>query len=382
MSAVVLLGLFVLYFLISPVFRRTVTMGMADVYDFTHLPVNTIESSTGEFSFLTAPSNLNLDNYIYQRKAVGDFEELLQQNHTTAFLVVRNDTILYENYFQGHHRDSVCKVFSITKNVLSTLVGIAIDRKYIHSIDDPVKRYIPELDKPGFRDLTINHCLNGTAGIRYVKNFLPWGDEALMYYSQDVRDLLLHIKLAHPPGSTFSTENYSPLILGWLLERATDMTLTAFLQSCLWEPLGMNHHGYFVVDSEKNRFEKAESGLVIRPIDLLKFGRLWLNEGQWEGQQLISKEWVEKSIHPGSEHPLGILWESDEQVEYYSNMWWGFYENGGLDRYAANGHFGQRLYVVPDKNILVLRLGSDGGDIKWGAFISGLVSSLDSFNTP
>lgn len=360
----------------STTFRRYITMGMAEVYDFRYLPVKKIEAVDSNYSFIDCKTVQHLTNITYNGNPVGEFEEFLEQNRTTAFIIVRNDSIIYENYFNGHKQDSVCKVFSITKNIISTLIGIALDKGQISGIHDPVIQYVPEIKNKGTDNLTLYHCLNGTSGVKYLQNYFPWSDEARMYYSPDIRRLLYSLKSASAPGTNFRTENYSALILGWVLEKATGSSVTEYLQKNLWQPLGMGHYGYFVLDSKRSQFEKTESGLIVRPIDLAKFGKLWLDEGKWEGKQLVPVEWIKTSLSLEKENRTGVIWASGSQTEYYKNMWWCFSANNKIERYSANGHFGQRLVVVPGKNLIILRLGTANGDVNWGVFISQLIDIL------
>jgi len=358
--------------------RRIVFFGMADVYDYKHLPVREISASEKVFTFVLGNSvnTFPVDSIKYGNRYLKDPETIISGRRTTAFLVIRNDTLIYEKYFNGHTRETPCKIFSITKNVISGLIGIAQSRGYITSIDDPVSRYIPELEGKDTGKITIQQCLNGTAGIRYDGSYFPWSDEAKMYYKPDIRSLLLKICLEAEPGTRFRTENYSAQLLGFVLERATGMSVSAFLEKVLWTRIGTEYPAMFVLDSEEHRFEKTESGLVVRPVDLAKFGRLMLHNGQWDGAEIIPASWVHASTTYTTADSLGLNWSSGTKKEYYKNMWWGFSENGSLDRYSANGHFFQRLYISPGKNVIVIRLGTDGSGVSWGRFISSLIHEL------
>lgn len=371
---IIILVIVVIFFFSSTVFRRYVTLGMADVYDFKHLPVKEIPATPSNFEF-HINDNLNFDGFTYRNKAVGNFEDFLETHYTNAFIVIRNDSILYEKYFNNHHVDSLCKVFSITKNVLSTLVGIAIEKQQIKSINDPLVTYIPELQGKGLDNLSVYHCMNGTAGLKYSSYYLPFSDEAKMYYKTNIRKHLQSIRIKNQPGTNFDTENYSPQLLGWVLENASNSTITDYLQNELWEPLGLGK-GKFVVDSEKHQFEKSESGLVIRPIDLMKFGRLWLNNGQWNNKEIIAKNWIESSLSLEEDNKTGLLWTGENKTEFYKNMWWGFTTDGNTTKYSANGHFGQRLVIVPEDKLIILRLGSKSADVSWGAFVSDVIRFL------
>jgi CubicO group peptidase (beta-lactamase class C family) len=286
----------------------------------------------------------------------GDLEEFLRRNDTLAFLVVHEDAVVYERYFDGSERPTLQTSFSVAKSFLSTLIGIAIDEGSIGGIDDPVTDYVPELaDRdPRFDRITLRHLLSMSSGLRYVEQSapLPWGDDIDTYYGTDLRDLALSAtEIVEPPGRTWLYNNYNPLLLGLVLERATGTSVSDFMASRLWQPLGAEHDATWSLDSEASGFEKLESGLNVAPVDYARFGLLFLHGGEWNGNRIVSERWVRDATD--AEATTDPSWS-------FQLLWWNDTERSG--RFYALGNFGQYVYVAPDADVVIVRNGSDWGN--------------------
>jgi CubicO group peptidase (beta-lactamase class C family) len=299
---------------------------------------------------------------ISNRSTNGNFEDYLDSSGTTAFLVVHDDKVLYENYFNGYDETSLNTSFSMAKSFASTLVGIAIDEGYIKSVDEPITNYIPELLKEDkrFEEITIRNLLTMSSGIKYEEGgFLPWGEEAddtKTYYSTDLREMALNCRIERKPGEYFEYNNYNPLLVGMILERATGMSISRFMEKKLWEPMGMEADGSWSLDSKKDGFEKMESGVNVRARDFARFGMLFAKEGNWRGQQLISREWVEESTRPDT---------STDPSQDYQYFWW-VNTPDDKNHFSAQGNYGQYIYVAPEKDLVIVRLGKEEGEKGYG----------------
>jgi CubicO group peptidase (beta-lactamase class C family) len=361
---------------------RYVFLNVPDVYDYKKLPSRTINNDKSlQFNFKTA-KGFNANSMVpfeVNKVPVTDIDSFLEQSGTTAFLIIRNDSILYERYFKGHNRETYCKSFSATKVFLSALIGAAIDDGVIQSVNDPVMKYIPEIEDKRLANLTIGNCLSLTSGIKTNnKQSMPWHDKVRIYYSRDVRKLMSSIEYDHESGKEFSVEEISPVLLGLTLERATGKSLSSYLEEKIWKPLGMEHQALWVTDRKKDGFEAANSGLTALPIDFAKFGRLYLNKGLWNGEKIISQEWIEKTTMPDTSSLS--FWKKieyyDKKDVYYNSMWWGLRDNNGEYTYSANGHFSQRIYLDPSRNLIIIRFGTKDGKTDWTSFIMKLSEKL------
>ena len=144
-----------------------------------------------------------------------------------------------------------------------------------------------------------------SSGIRYEEQSLPlpWGDDVDTYYGTDLRDLALSAtQIVRPPGEEWLYNNYHPLLLGLVLERATGMSVSDYMATRLWQPLGAEADATWNLDSEGSGFEKMESGLNATPVDFARFGQLFLHDGDWNGTRIVSKDWVRAATAADREH--------------------------------------------------------------------------------
>ena len=283
------------------------------------------------------------------------FEQFLEDSQTVAFLVIRNDTILYEKYLNGYEQSSVVASFSMAKSVTSMLIGCAIDEKLIKSVDEPVTNYIPELKDNGLEKVTIRHLLQMMSGVRYNESYVnPFADAGTYYYGQDLRKAVGKRKLRTEPGIEFSYSSGDTQMLGLVLERALKgKTITAYLQEKIWTPLGMEYDASWSLDKKEDGLEKTFCCINARARDFSKLGRLYLNKGNWNGKQVVSESWVREST---------VADTTNGQPAHYKFQWW--LPNAKGD-FMAQGILGQYVYVNPNKNLIMVRLGKNYGGVSW-----------------
>jgi CubicO group peptidase (beta-lactamase class C family) len=303
-----------------------------------------------------------------------ELDEFLRETDTLAFVVVHHDRLVRERYFGGSTRESLLTSFSVAKSFVSTLVGIAIDAGLIRSVDDPVTDYLPELAArdPRFRQITLRHLLTMSSGIRYQEGGgFPWpfGDDTYTYYGVDLRDVALNRpRIAGPPGFGWQYNNYHPLLLGLVLERTTGTSVSDFMARRLWRPLGAEADATWSLDSERSAFEKMESGVNARAVDYARFGLLFLHDGEWNGTRIVSKDWVRSATR--ADTPADLAYG-------YRYFWWLDVERSG--RFYAMGKYGQFVYVAPDADAVVVRLGrsSGVGNVTWLATFRDVIDQLE-----
>lgn len=324
-----------------------------------------IEGSLAGYDSLTAPLRVG------EGGEPVPFEDFLAGRATTAFLVARGDTLLYERYFGGFEGDSLHTVFSVSKSVLSAAVGAAVDRGIIGSVDDPVTRYVPELLERDsrFGRITLRHLLTMSSGLAWDDSMTPWGDPADTYYAPDLRGSALDARVAGPPGEAFVYNNYNPLLVGLALERAVDTTVSAFLSDAVWGPMGAEADASWSLDRADGGFEKMESGFNARPRDLARFGALFRDGGVSGDRRVLPRSWVQRSVRPDS--------TSDPNPEY-QYFWWVRPGPDGAFHFWAEGRFGQFVYVVPHLDLVVVRLGRDDGDVDWRSFFAAVVRRVEA----
>lgn len=330
--------------------------------------------------------NLSLSSF---RQIDGEFplhanlEDLLKNNETTSFIVIKNNRIHYEKYFHGTFRDSIRPAFSVSKSVLSLLIGIAIDENKIGSVNDLVSDYIPEF-KPNFKKgkifpITIKHLLTMSSGLEHYKSygFLPWGSDVTIGYSPDVQSLVLSLKSEEKPGQSFLYHNQVPILLALILRRATGQTISQYTEEKLWKPLGMEYSAFWILDSEKAKFEKTDGGFNARSIDYAKLGQLLLNQGQWNGRRIISKQWIKESTSPdfSKKHLLNLY---NRKGFYYKYLWWGITTKTAYAS-IADGKYGQFIFVHPQLDVVIVRNGRGMGTLshkQWYDLLMGIANQI------
>jgi CubicO group peptidase (beta-lactamase class C family) len=314
--------------------------------------------------------------YTYEgQQRTAELERLLNDTGTTAFIVIRDDVILYERYFNEYNRDSLNTSASVSKSIVSILVGMAIADGLINSIDDPVVRYIPELENKGVENLTIRHLLTMSSGLKHTWGMTPWHDLVRSYYKPDLRRLALRVQVIEEPDRHYNYNNCHTQLLGIILERVTGASVSEYLERKIWVPLGMEYPASWCLDSRKHGFEQMMSGLNARAIDYAKIGRLYLNEGVWEGREIVPSQWVRRTTAPvpalqgipdyyaGEEEEVVVDFFNDGG--YYSHHWWGYQINEDAYDFFALGIIGQFIYVCPEKRMIIVRMSEDWGEVDW-----------------
>jgi hypothetical protein len=298
-------------------------------------------------------------------------EDLLKRTNTKAFLIVRDDHLIYETYLNSSEKE-IDTSFSSAKSFDSALIGAAIADGYITSVDDPVIKYIPEIAGRGLDTMTIRDLLMMNSGIRYVEGSelpfyqAPFADDVVTYYSSDMRKAALHVQASGTPiGEAFHYNNFHPLLEGVIIERATGMHVAEYLQEKFWKPMGAEFPASWTLDSESSGFEKMESGINARARDFARFGLIFLHNGYWNGVQILPEDWVRESTAPLRPDPR--TWETMPDWPgyngYYKYHWWGINNPDGSYDFLAHGRYDQIIYVAPRKNVVIVRLGQTPDDI-------------------
>ncbi|MCE2786896.1 MAG: beta-lactamase family protein [Sphingobacteriales bacterium] len=352
------------FFLSACQLGRFVFYNFADIKDYKIFESRPLKAAPIKYYFHTTekgrvPSTITLKGKDYP------YEKYLENNNTVAFLIIKNDTIQYEKYFVGYDKESIVPSFSMAKSVTSILIGCAIDDGIIKNIEEPITIYIPELRKSGFDKVSIKHLLQMTSGIAFNESYInPFGDAASFYYGLNLRKLINQMKIKKQPGKEFDYVSGNTQLLGLVLERALqDKTVTSYLQEKIWLPLGMEFDASWSIDRKVQGIEKTFCCLNARARDYAKIGRLYKNNGNWNGKQIVSETWVKESTK---------LDTTDGSASYYQHQWW--LPNPGND-FMAEGILGQYIYVNPAKDLVIVRLGKDEGEADWWNLFTSLAAA-------
>ncbi len=336
---------------------RMVYYNFASIKDYKIFKERTIEKGRVTFHFPKPvyphiPEKITLDT-----ADVVPFEDYITQDGTVAFLIIQNDSIQYEKYFQGYDRSSIVPSFSMAKSITSMLIGLAIADQYINSVHDPVSQYIPDIKHKELAQTTILDLLQMTASLKFDENYKnPFGHIAGFYYGQNLRKRSKRLRIEKSPDYQFEYKSGNAQLLGLILDRALpeEITLSHYLQEKIWKPLEMEFPASWSIDDEKEHpIERTFCCINARAIDFAKLGRLYLNEGVFKNQRIISKDWIAQSTKVDTSN--GSAWN-------YQYQWWLPTQKGD---FMAVGLLGQYLYVNPNKNLIIVRLGKKKKKIDW-----------------
>ena len=214
-------------------------------------------------------------------------QKFIEDSWTTGFLVIQNDNLISENYFLGNTKDTRNISWSMSKSVISALIGIAVETGNINNIEETVEIYVPELKGSAYEGVRIKDVLQMSTGVKFNEDYADffsdinrWGRDFAMGNSQDAFAASLERELE--PGTVCHYVSINTHVLGMILKRATGKTITEFMQEKLYNPLGMEYDGYWLLDGEN--MEVVLGGLNLTLRDYAKLGSLFLNEGASNGR--------------------------------------------------------------------------------------------------
>ncbi len=365
----VLLILSTVIILLSCTFSKIIYHNSTSIEDYKIFSNRTLKASTDPFYFIKDSNRTRVPKEIsYRNKTNVSRDDFLESKKTIAFLIIKNDTLLFEKYYNGYSENSLSLSFSMTKSFVSILVGCAIDDGYIKSVEQPVADFVPELEHHGFDKVTIKHLLQMTSGMAYSEHYL-FGQQPWFYYGKNLKRKLINLKLKEEPGKRFKYKCGESQLLGLVLMRALKTkTITAYMQEKIWEPIGMEYNGLWSTDQEVDGLEKVYCCISGRARDFAKFGRLYLQKGNWKGKQVVPSNWIEQSTKIDT--TAGSPWN-------YQYQWWLVSKENG--DYMAAGHRGQYLYINPEKQLIIVRLGKKKGvnKKKWEEIFTQLSKAIN-----
>jgi CubicO group peptidase (beta-lactamase class C family) len=284
-------------------------------------------------------------------------EEYFYQNHVTGFLILRDTSVLFERYFHGSTAESRFVSQSISKSLVAVLVGIAVDRGLIKSVDDPITRYLPELASSGYKDASVKNVLQMATGVGYSENYQDSTSgaarigAALVAGAQSFRDFTVSMKpTTIPPGTKFEYQSVNTQALGMLVEKVTGKSLNEFASEALWQMLGAERDGWFYrAKSQKDVCAFACFNATLR--DYGRFGLLMLNNGTSGGRRIVSEEWVRQSTT--GDAPYLERGSAPGGRMGYGYQWWLPAGHPGV--FQAIGIYGQSIWVDPANRLIIVQ---------------------------
>jgi len=269
-------------------------------------------------------------------------------------VVIKNDSLFYEKYRIGYSDSSWSGSFSMAKSIASLLIGVAIKEGKIGSLEDPVGKYIPEFNEGEKAKVKIIHLLTMSSGSDWDESYSnPLSTTTELYYGSDVYKTATGVKIIKEPGTYHDYKSGDSQLLGLILEKATGKSLSEYASEKLWKPLGAEHPAKWSTD-KKNGHTKSYCCFNSNARDFARIGQLMLDSGKWKGTEIISPDYYQKSIAA-----CAINDENGSQCSYYGYQWWLVPYKPGV--FYARGILGQYIIIIPEKNMVVVRLGEKRG---------------------
>ncbi len=293
-------------------------------------------------------------------KIPADIKTQFETYKPIAFLVIKNDSIQYEEYWDTYSEHSITSSFSMAKSFVSILVGCAIDEGKIKSVDQAIGDFIPQYNEGENKKVTIKHLLNMSSGINFDEDYInPLAYPARGLYGDDITKLTLSYKPTSEPGKKFEYLSGNTELLAFVLEKATGKKLSDYASEKLWQPMGASSNALWSLDHE-NGTEKAYCCINSNARDFARFGKLYLDSGRWNGKQLVNEQYVLNSIVPAD-----LTNKEGNNIDHYGYSWW-LINYKGHQIFYARGILGQYVISIPDKNLVIVRLGHKRSKEKMG----------------
>lgn len=301
----------------------------------------------------TLPATFTYENTTFNTN------EFLDSSQLNALVIIQQDTLVYEAYARNNSESTQHISWSVAKSFVSALFGIAMQEGHIKSIEQPVEAYLPEMVGTGYEGVKIKDVLQMSTGVGFNEDYGDWNSDINRYgrsfawgSSQD--DFARTLKREREPGTFNHYVSINTHILAMMLVRTTGKSLTEYTQTKIWDPLGMEFDGYWLVDDYG--MEMGLGGLNVTARDYAKMGQLFLHGGNWQGKQIVPADWVKASTTADAEH-LQAGSKNSAHAMGYGYQWW--IPAGNQGEFMARGIYNQYIYVNPTTQTVIVKLSSN-----------------------
>ena len=318
---------------------------LPDIYDYKIFDNNVIKADNPQVWKIA-------DNYNSKNLSAG-YLQYFEELKTVGYLVVKDTAIVFERYWDGYDEQSYSGSFSAAKSLVSLLAGIARDEGKIKSFDQSVADYYPPYSDSERKKITIKDVLTMSAGLDWNESYSSlFSVTTKSYYGTDLAGMINKLKVVEEPGKRYRYQSGVTQLLAFIVEGAVGKSISEYMSEKLWTPIGAEQEALWSLDKQGG-MEKAYCCFNTNVRDFARVGQLILNKGCWDGKQIVSEEFITEATSPA-------LWlkdgDTDDNVDFYGYQWWVLNYKGMEIKYAR-GILGQYVFVVPDKNMVVVRLG-------------------------
>jgi CubicO group peptidase (beta-lactamase class C family) len=332
--------------MISLVIRSQNTKASIDDYKF----FDNVEIKRSD-SLFEWPKH-NLYNQIGSSKTL---DSVHNKNETVAFLIIKNDSIIKEDYFLGYNENSMTNSFSMSKSIISFLFLKSVEQGTIPSLNSKLSDYFPAFNESNGGNVTLSDLSTMSSGLAWEENYKDlMGITAQAYVTKDLNKLMMGSKFSGMSGDKFKYLSGNTQLLAMAIEKANNSTIPELTYKWLWDPMGAKNDALWMIDSKEKNMTKAYCCLSSNAKDFAKVGLVYKNFGKINKQKIIDSSFVSMSIKPRfNSNPI-----------YGYGLWVGKQNN--IDFFSLRGHQGQYVIVIPKEDVIIVRLGkrkSRGSDL-------------------
>ncbi len=315
------------------------------IYDLDVFAYSTLEAGKKASQM---PEHITYNKHILSNEDRAFVEEL----ETRALLVFKGDSLLFEEYWGDHNKETVSNSFSVAKTLVALLISIAVEEGKIKSLDESAANYIPEFKNGGKEVITIRHLLAMSSGLDWEESSKnPFSDNAESYYGSDLYGHVTRQRLEREPGELFKYQSGNSQLLGFIVEKATGMDLSAYAEEKIWKKIGAEHDAFWSLDREGGN-EKAFCCMYATARDYARLGQLILNKGKYNGEQIFPLWYYHEMTSPSAlDTKDGV-----KNSRYGLHIWTYMGETGQVN--YCRGINGQYIITIPEEDLLIVRLGN------------------------
>ena len=298
----------------------------------------------------------------------------IEELNSVAFLIIQDEKIKYEEYWDGYNEHSLSNSFSAGKSIVGLLIGIALDEGKIKSLDQPVGDFLPSFRKGRNTELSIRHLLTMSSGLNWDEAYSsPFSMTTKAYYGTDLPGLINSLEVIETPGKEFDYLSGNTEVLAMVIEAATGKRMADYASEKIWKHIGAHYDALWSLDN-KDGMEKAYCCFNSNARDFARFGQLILNKGKWNNQQIISEEYLNEATSPANY----LIDKGDRKpIDFYGFQWWIIHYKGHEIPYMR-GILGQYIFAIPEKNAVVVRLGHERSEEYIGHHTKDVFQYLDA----
>ena len=316
-------------------------------------PTKKISKGADTFQFVKEDNITLADGFSFEGVFYSS-EKFMEDTKTSAMLVIKDDVIKYEKYFMGGDENTLFSSNSMGKSFVSALMGIAVSEGYVESIEDPIGKYIPEFVGTEIEKIPIRACLQMASGINFNEDTDMSGFSMRTLMGKPAMRVISKYGMQEEPYTYRRYLSINTEILGQVIKNTTGRSLAEYMEEKLWKKIGAAHDAYWTLS---NGTELAMGGLSVSLRDYARFARLYLNEGSYEGIQILERQWIQDSMDISAEYSKpGANYDAYNAIGY-GYQWW--IPEGDKGEFMAIGVYGQWIYVNPANRVIIVKLSAD-----------------------